>query len=81
MYAFTNHGDTESTERFFLPDRETAIGQEIAALWAGSSTPFASCQRLEPAKELSPQAEALFPGRRLPAREKTPSSVSSVPLW
>ena len=33
------------------------------------------------AKELSPEAEALFPGRRLPAREKTPSSVSSVPLW
>jgi hypothetical protein len=33
------------------------------------------------AKELSPEAEALFPGRRLPAREKTTSSVSSVPLW
>ncbi|MDH3928767.1 MAG: hypothetical protein OEV22_12575, partial [Deltaproteobacteria bacterium] len=33
------------------------------------------------AKELSPEAEALFPGRRLPAREKSPSSVSSVPLW
>jgi hypothetical protein len=33
------------------------------------------------AKELSPQAEALFPGRRLPAREKTTSSVYSVPLW
>jgi len=33
------------------------------------------------AKELSPKAEALFPGRRLPAREKSPSSVSSVPLW
>ena len=32
-------------------------------------------------KELSPQAEALFPGRRLPAREKTTSSVYSVPLW
>ncbi len=32
-------------------------------------------------KELAPQAEALFPGRRLPAREKSPSSVSSVPLW
>jgi hypothetical protein len=33
------------------------------------------------AKELAPQAEALFPGRRLPAREKSPPSVSSVPLW
>jgi hypothetical protein len=33
------------------------------------------------AKELSPEAEALFPGRRLPAREKTTSSVISVPLW
>ena len=33
------------------------------------------------AKELSPKAESLFPGRRLPAREKSPSSVSSVPLW
>ncbi len=47
IYAFTNHGDTESTEKIFLPDRETAIGQEIAALRAGSSTPVASCQRLE----------------------------------
>jgi hypothetical protein len=33
------------------------------------------------AKELSPEAEALFPGRRLPTREKLPTSVSSVPLW
>ncbi|MGD8437440.1 MAG: hypothetical protein PVF10_14785, partial [Syntrophobacterales bacterium] len=33
------------------------------------------------AQERSPQAEALFPGRRLPAREKTTSSVYSVPLW
>jgi hypothetical protein len=45
-------------------------------------------------KKLSPESEALFPGRRLPAialaqarraglpaREKSPSSVSSVPLW
>jgi hypothetical protein len=36
---------------------------------------------LRQAKELSPEAEALFPGRRLPDREKSPSSVISVPLW
>ena len=46
---FTNHGDTESTEKtIFLPDRETAIGQEIAALRARSSSRVASCQRLDP---------------------------------
>jgi hypothetical protein len=34
----TNHGDTEGTEgTVFLPDRETTIGQEIAALRARSS--------------------------------------------
>ena len=33
------------------------------------------------AKERTPEAEAPFPGRRLPAREKTTSSVYSVPLW
>jgi hypothetical protein len=44
---FTNHGDTESTEGImFLPDRETAIGQEIAALRARSSNWVASRQRL-----------------------------------
>jgi hypothetical protein len=44
---FTNHRDTESTEgTIFLPDRETAIGQEIAALRARSSNRVASCQRL-----------------------------------
>ncbi len=32
-------------------------------------------------KELPPKAEALFPGRRLPAREKNTLSVSSVSLW
>jgi hypothetical protein len=46
---FTNHRDTESTEgTIFLPDRETAIGQEIAALRARSSNRVASCQRLDP---------------------------------
>jgi hypothetical protein len=32
-------------------------------------------------KELPPKAEALFPGRRLPAGEKTTLSVSSMSLW
>jgi hypothetical protein len=94
---FANHGDTESTERIFLPDRETAIGQtgNPPKGWDSKrsaekiSQPFGhdlvhrwldinGCSR---AKELSPEAKALFPGRRLPAREKSPSSVSSVPLW
>ena len=30
---------------------------------------------------LSPKAEALFPGRRLPAREKSIVSVTSVSPW
>ena len=81
----------------FLPDRETAIGQtgnppegwdskrsaekrsqpcghDLVAGWLCVN----GCIQ---GKELSPEAEALFPGRRLPAREKTTSSVYSVPLW
>jgi hypothetical protein len=32
-------------------------------------------------KELPPEAEALFPGRHLPARENYISSVASVSQW
>ncbi|MGD9207264.1 MAG: hypothetical protein PVH39_02215, partial [Syntrophobacterales bacterium] len=43
-----NHRDTESTEgTIFLPDREMAIGQKIAALRARSSNPVVSYQRWE----------------------------------
>ena len=40
--------NTLQRELFFLPDRETAIGQEIAALRARSSNRVVSCQRLDP---------------------------------
>ena len=95
--VFINHRDTESTERFFLPDREKAIGQtgNPPEGWDSKrsaekrSQPFGHdlvtgwfhANGWRQAKELSPQAKALFPGRRLPAREKTTSSVSSLPLW
>ena len=81
----------------FLPDRETAIGQtgNPPEGWDSKRSAEKRSQPFGPdlatgwlhangwkqAKELSPKAEALFPGRRLPAREKSPSSVSSVPLW
>jgi hypothetical protein len=68
------HRDAESTERtVFLPDRETAIRQKDTVLWAlflgttGSMPPVGKAP-----KELSPKAMALFPGRRLPARENIP---------
>ncbi|MGD8380674.1 MAG: hypothetical protein PVJ11_00905, partial [Syntrophobacterales bacterium] len=77
--------DTESTEgTIFLPDRETRpprlarmagrrrsgkrsqpCGHDLVAGW------FHVNGWIQ-AQEHSPQAEALFPGRRLPAREKHP---------
>jgi len=56
-----------------LPDRETAIRQKDAALWAlflgttGVMLPVGKAP-----KQLSPKAMAPFPGRRLPARENIP---------
>jgi hypothetical protein len=87
---FTNHGDTESTEGtiFLARSGDPPASPERLAM-AGRRR---SGKRSQPcghdlvngwiqAKELSSEAEALFPGRRLPAREKTISSVISVPLW
>jgi hypothetical protein len=91
---FTHHRDTESTEgTIFLPDRETRpprlarmagrrrsgkrsqpCGHDLVIGW------FHANGWIQ-AQEFPPQAEALFPGRRLPARGKTPCSVYSVPLW
>jgi hypothetical protein len=91
---FINHGDTESTEgTIFLPDRETRpprlarmagsrrsgkrsqpCGHDLVLGWLHANGWIR-------AKELSPEAKALFPGRCLPAREKTTFSVYSVPLW
>jgi hypothetical protein len=81
MLLLTTETRREQRELYFLPDRETAIGQEISALRARSSRPVAYVESWNQTKELWPQAEALFPGRRLPAREKSHSSVFSVPLW
>ncbi|MGB6377371.1 MAG: hypothetical protein WBG24_11685, partial [Syntrophobacteria bacterium] len=78
--AFANHGDTESTEKIFLPDRETAIGQTGNPPEGWDSKRSAE-KRLQPfghdlvhrwlhvngcrqAKKLSSEAEALFPGQR-----------------
>jgi hypothetical protein len=69
--GFTNHGDTESTEEtIFLPDRETAIGQEIAALRARSSTPVALCQRLEPGQRAFAAGGGSFPWPSSPGQGK-----------
>jgi hypothetical protein len=95
MILLTTETRRAQRELYFLPDRETAIGQTGNPPEGWDSKRSAE-QRSQPfghdlvhrwlhvngwrqAKELSP--EALFPGRRLPAREKTPSSVISVPLW
>jgi hypothetical protein len=74
------HRDTESTERtLFLPDRETAIRQKDAALWAvflgttGSMPPVGRAPR-----ELSPKAMALFPGRPSPGQGKHPCPLCLV---
>jgi hypothetical protein len=81
MLLLTTETRRAQRELYFLPDRETAIGQKIAALRARSSTLGVHANGWSQARELSPETEALFPGRRLPAREKPTSSVSSVPLW
>ena len=79
---FTNHRDSESTEgTIFLPDRETAIGQEIAALRARSSNEVASCERLHQGSRASAEGGGSFPWPSSPGQGKTTSSVYSVPLW
>ncbi len=90
-----NHRDTESTERnLVLPDRETAIGQKTqpSGQFLCKQQPY--LEQCSIAEVLPPTAEALFPGRRLPAitlaqarraglpaREKSISSVTSVSPW
>ncbi len=108
MYAFTNHGDTESTEAiiFFarsgapLTQRDRPLIGQTGNPPEGWDSKRSAEKRSQPcghdlltrwtdvngwsqAEGLSPQAKALFPGRSASggAREKTPSSVSSVPLW
>jgi hypothetical protein len=68
-----NHRGTESTELvFFLPDRETAIGQKSATLLV-SFLAVNIVGQSQPCTTRLPVAEAqmFFPGRRLPAREKS----------
>jgi len=48
MLLITTETRRAQRELYFLPDRETAIGQEIAALRAPSNNPVASCKQLEP---------------------------------
>jgi hypothetical protein len=69
---FTNHRDTESTEgTIFLPDRETAIGQEIAALRARSSNRVvASCQWLNQGPRAFAAGEGSFPWPSSPGQGK-----------
>ena len=57
-------------ELFFLPDRETAIGQEIAALRARSSNAVASCQRLEPGYRAFAGGGGSFPWPSSPGQGK-----------
>jgi hypothetical protein len=71
MEPFFHHGGTESTEgTLFLPDRETAIGQKNEPSGHDPVAGWFYAHGWRHAIELSPKAEALFPGRRLPAREK-----------
>jgi hypothetical protein len=97
MLLLTTETRRAQRELYFLPDREMAIGQtgNPPEGWDSKrsaekrSQPYGhdlvtwwhDVNGWSQAKELSPEAEALFPGRRLPAREKTPFSVFSVPLW
>jgi hypothetical protein len=82
VLLFANHTGTESTEgTIFLPDRETAIGQEIAALRARSSNLVVSCQRLETGSRTFAEGGGSFPWPSSPGQGKTTSSVYSVPLW
>jgi hypothetical protein len=92
---FTNHGDTESTEELYsCPIGRRRSGKRSQPYGHDLVTRWLDVNGWSQAKELSPEAEALFPGRRLPAialaqarraglpaREKTTSSAYSVPLW
>ena len=72
----------EHRANFFLPDRETTIGQKNAALRAVLLKSAAiSAVDCVSSKEIPPKAEALSPGRRLPARGRYTLSVSSVSPW
>ena len=47
MLLLTTETRRAQRKLYFLPARETAIGQKIAALRARSSNPVVCCQRLE----------------------------------
>jgi len=97
MLLLTTETRRAQRELYFLPDRRLPIGQtgNPPEGWDSKRSAEKRSQPCGhdlvtwwlhingwiQAKEFSPEAEALFPGRRLPAREKTPSSVISVPLW
>ena len=63
--------ETRRAQReFFLPDWETAIGQEIIALWARSSNRVALCQRLDPGSRAFSASGGSFPWPSSPGQGK-----------
>ncbi|MGD8694397.1 MAG: hypothetical protein PVI74_11140, partial [Syntrophobacterales bacterium] len=69
-YLLTTETRRAQRELFFLPDRETAIGQEIAALRARSSNRVASGQRLDPGSRAFAAGEGSFPWPSSPGQGK-----------
>jgi hypothetical protein len=80
-YLLTTETRRAQRELFFLPDRETAIGQEIAALRARSNNWVSACQWLDLGSRAFAAGEGSFPWPSSPGQGKTTSSVYSVPLW
>jgi len=67
-FVLARSGDDDRAKELSPPGRFFGTNDRITIVGVGL-------------KELPPKAEALFPGRRLPAREKSISSVSSVSPW
>ena len=67
-FVFARSGDDDRAKELSPPGRFFETNDRITIVGVGL-------------KELPPKAEALFPGRRLPAREKFISSVSLVSPW
>ena len=72
FYFLTTETRRAQRELFFLPDRETAIGQEIAALRARSSNRVAAFQRLDPGSRAFAGGGGSFPWPS-PARHRSRS--------
>ena len=66
----TTEAQRAQSETSFLPDRETAIGQKIAALRALSSNRVVLCRGLEIYQRAFAEGGGSFPWPSLPAREK-----------